>query len=120
MTTITEEDIKKLLLHFGETTYSVTAPDSLVSKASPAVARYLSTRPPSFQSSEALETCIKLMEVDYKLVTVSNLQGELSAAYPKRILIPDVSDDIADGFDYELLRDTVKLKEAIMKAQSAR
>lgn len=75
------------------------------------------------QGSEVLQNCIELMKLDYELITVSNTSGELSAAYPRYIVIPNPESDPDSWetpFDYSAIKDTVQLKEMILKCQTAR
>lgn len=116
MTEITADDIKKLLTHFALNNSSTTTPDAPVSKT-------IFTRRHAqhyLQSTEVLRKCIELMKTDYKLINLANTAGELCPTYPRHILIPDSVDDGSGQFKYEMLRDTIRLKETILKANTAR
>lgn len=73
------------------------------------------------QGSQVLQKCKQLMERDHKVMTISNTAGELSAAYPRYLIIPDVECGTdPNSFKYETLKDQIQLKELILKAQTAR
>lgn len=68
MTEILQQDIQQLLDHFSKNLYR--ARESEV-------------------GDEILQRCGKLMRLDYSVAEIPNLNGELSANYPAKLLIPE-------------------------------
>ncbi|KAJ8918707.1 hypothetical protein NQ315_015027, partial [Exocentrus adspersus] len=67
MNSVSELDIENLLNYFSQTTYEANKEDN--------------------EAKTILERCTKLMEVDYKLLKISNQNGELCPQYPSQLLI---------------------------------
>lgn len=75
-----------------------------------------------------MQKCSVLMQLDYSVVELSNITGELSSHYPSQILIPDLEKQRDVGLKmetqshtiHEQYVDPVKLRDLISKARFAR
>ncbi|XP_046985343.1 myotubularin-related protein 14 isoform X1 [Schistocerca americana] len=82
------------------------------------------------KSQEILQKCLKLIELDYHYIVISNAGGELSAHYPSQLIILEYEHSqscstSANGVTqnstiYESLYDSAKLRDLIGKARFAR
>lgn len=76
-----------------------------------------------FQEHNLIETCSRLMNMDYKIMEIDNKNGSLSYNYPSRILIPENEirgSPSSQQTIYENCLEAPKLREFFQQSRFAR